>query len=54
MMLVESSRSRADSTAETTAGESWSPHGVRSPYAPLNHLAKSIVPDFSTSLPSWS
>ncbi len=54
MIAPDSDRSSSDSTAATTAGESCVPHGVRSPYAWLNHFAKSIAPDFSTRRPSWS
>ena len=54
MIAPDSERSSADSTAATTAGESCSPHGVRSPNEWLNHFPKSIVADFSTSVPSSS
>ena len=54
MIALESDRSSADSTAATTAGESCSPHGVRSPNELLNHFPKSMTPDFWMSLPSWS
>ena len=51
MIALDSDRSSADSTAATTAGESWLPHGVRSPYEWLNHCPKSMTPDFSTRRP---
>ena len=40
MIAPDSERSSADSTAATTAGESCSPHGVRSPNEWLNHFAE--------------
>jgi hypothetical protein len=54
MITVESCRSSAEPTAVTTAGESYSPHGVRSPNESLNHFLKSITADFWTSTPWWS
>jgi len=54
MTEAESSRSRPDSTAVVRAGESSSPHGVFLPCDFLYHSPKSIIPDFSTSLPSSS
>ena len=38
----------------TIAGESASPHGVRSPKESLNQVVKSMTPDFWTRFPAWS
>jgi hypothetical protein len=54
MIEADSSRSRSDSTAVVSAGESSSPQGVFLPCEVLYHSRKSIVPDFSTNLPASS
>ena len=54
MMATDSRRSRADSAATTSAGESSSPHGVRCISVSRNQRSKSIRPVLATSVPSWS
>jgi hypothetical protein len=52
MRVTDSWRSRADSTAVMSAGESSSPHGVALPKAYRYQASKSMRPDLAASFPS--
>jgi hypothetical protein len=53
MMMADSSRSSAVSTAVTTVGDSSSPQGFFSPNDSRYQVSKSIRPVLAWRVPSW-
>ena len=54
IIWTDSARSSAVSTAVTSAGESWSPHGVCLPNDLRYQSLKSVSPDLAANFPSPS